>query len=141
MTFHNFNEYSSLMATDKEEKIKQYILHLRNKEASNSQFKMLFCTLKNFYEMNDVDDVKWNKLKRFQGEELPQHEDRRYKHREIQILVERAPLKLKATVLLMASSGVRVGALPTLTTGHLERRGEIEKTKIKYGLGSTLCSR
>jgi hypothetical protein len=54
MKFHNFTEYSSLMLTDKEEKIKQFVVHLRIKEASKSQFKILFATLKNFYEMNDV---------------------------------------------------------------------------------------
>ena len=127
-------EYSSLMVTDREEKIKQYVLHLRSKEASKSQFKMLFSTLKNFYEMNDIEDIKWKKLKRFMGEEVPQHEDRCYSHEEIHTLVERANLKLKATILLMSSSGVRVGALPSLTTGHLERRGDLYKIFVYKGL-------
>jgi hypothetical protein len=78
MSYHSITEYSSLMVTDKEEMIKQYVLHLRSKEASKSQFKMLFATLKNFYEMNDVEDIKWRKLKRFVGESIPEHEDRRY---------------------------------------------------------------
>jgi site-specific recombinase XerD len=59
MKFHNITDYSSLMVTDREEKIKQYVIHLRNREASKSQFKILFATLKNFYEMNDVEDIKW----------------------------------------------------------------------------------
>ena len=58
MKFHNFTEYSSLMITDKEERIKQFVVHLRTKEASKSQFKILFATLKNFYEMNDVKVIK-----------------------------------------------------------------------------------
>jgi len=133
MDFHSIKEYSSLMV-DKEQKIKEYVLHLRGKEASSSQFKMLFATLKNFYEMNDVEDIKWKKLKRFVGEEIPVHQDRCYSREEIQILVERANLKLKATILLMASSGVRVGALPTLVTGHLTRRGDLYKIDVYKGL-------
>ena len=58
MQFHSITEYSSLMVTDKEERIKQYVLHLRSKEASKTQFVQLFATLKNFYEMNDVEDIK-----------------------------------------------------------------------------------
>jgi len=133
MDFHSIKEYSSLMV-DKEQKIKEYVLHLRGKEASSSQFKMLFATLKNFYEMNDVEDIKWKKLKRFVGEEIPVHQDRCYSREEIQILVERANLKLKATILLMASSGVRVGALPTLVTGHLSKRGDLYKIDVYKGL-------
>jgi integrase len=132
-TYHSMTEYSSLMVTDREEKIKQYVLHLRSKEASKSQFKMLFATLKNFYEMNDVEDIKWRKLKRFVGEEVPQHEDRCYTHEEIHILVQRASIKLKATILLMASSGVRVGALPPLTLSHLARRGDLYKVDVYKG--------
>ena len=61
--------------------------------------------------MNDVEDIKWRKLKRYVGEEQPKHEDRRYRNEEIHKLVQNANMKLKATILLMASSGVGVGAI------------------------------
>jgi integrase len=133
MSYHSITEYSSLMVTDREEKIKQYVLHLRSKEASKSQFKMLFATLKNFYEMNDVEDIKWRKLKRFVGEDIPKHEDRCYTREEIHLLVQSGNKKLKATILLMASSGVRVGALPAFATNHLERRGDLYKINVYKG--------
>ena len=134
MAYHNITDYSSLIITDREEKIKQYIIHLRSKEASKSQFRILFATLKNFYEMNDVEDIKWRKLRRYVGEEIPEHEDRRYSHEEIYKLVQSANIKLKATILLMSSSGMRIGALPPLKTGHLERRGDIYKISVYKGL-------
>ena len=34
--------------------------------------------LKNFYDMNDIEDIRWRKLKRFRGEETEPHESRRY---------------------------------------------------------------
>jgi hypothetical protein len=98
------------MVTDKEEKIKQYILHLRSKEASRTQFVQLFAVLKNFYKMNDVEDIKWRKLKRFIGEDVPEHEDRRYRHEEILTLAKNTIPKLAAAILLMSSSGVRIGS-------------------------------
>ena len=78
MDFHSMAQYSDLMRADREERIKQYVIHLSNKGVSKSWFMLLFASLKNFYEMNDVEDIKWRKLKRYVGEEQPKHEDRRY---------------------------------------------------------------
>jgi integrase len=134
MQFHSLTNYSSLMVTDKEEKIKGYVLHLRSKQASKTQFVQLFATLKNFYEMNDVEDIKWRKLKRFIGEEVPEHEDRRYTHEEILVLVKNTELKLATAILLMSSSGVRIGSLPNLLVGHLEKKGDLYKVNVYKGL-------
>lgn len=133
MSYHSLSNYSDLMLADKEQKIKEYVIHLNNRGVSKSWYMTLFASLKNFYEMNDVEDIKWNKLKRYQGEEQPKHEDRRYLVEEIHKLVQNANLKLKATILLMASSGVRVGALPTLATGHLEKKGDLYKVNVYKG--------
>jgi hypothetical protein len=46
--------YSDLMLADREERIKQYVIYLQSKGVSKSKFKILFATLKNFYEMNDI---------------------------------------------------------------------------------------
>ncbi len=134
MQYHSMSNYSDLLLADRESKIKEYVIYLQKKGVSKSWFMTLFASLKNFYEMNDVEDIKWRKLKRYEGEEQPKHEDRRYTYEEIHKLVQNANLKLKATILLMSSSGVRVGALPTLTTGHLQRRGDIYKINVYKGL-------
>src|SRR6185436_12957859 len=134
MQYHSLSNYSDLLLSDKESKIKEYVIHLKEKGVSKSWFMTLFASLKNFYEMNDVENIKWRKLKRYQGEEQPKHEDRRYTYDEIHTLVNNGNLKLKATILLMSSSGVRVGALPPLTTGHLNRRGDIYKINVYKGL-------
>ena len=89
MKFHSLTEYSSLLVNS-EERIKEYVLHLRSKATSKSRFTIFFAALKNFYEMNDVEDIKWRKLRRFMGEEVPRHEDRRYTHEEIHTLVQAA---------------------------------------------------
>ena len=133
MDFHSMTKYSDLMLADREDKIKQYVIFLQKKGVSKSWFMLLFSSLKNFYEMNDVEDIKWRKLKRYVGEEQPKHEDRRYMDAEIHKLVQNANLKLKATILLMSSSGVRIGAVPLLLKGHLERRGDLYKISVYKG--------
>src|ERR1043166_4226038 len=97
MIYHRFTKYSDLMLADRESKIKDYVIHLNKKGTSKSGFGLVFAALRNFYQMNDSDDIKWDKLKRFKGEELPEHEDRAYSHEEILTLVQNAPdLKTKA---------------------------------------------
>jgi integrase len=130
MAFHKIDEYSTLMVMDKEEKIKEYVVYLVSQGASTSRFRILFAALKNFYEMNDVENINWHKLKRFMGEEVPKHEDRRYYHEEIHALVTTANMKLKAAILLMASSGVRIGSLPLMLVGHLEKKVDLYKINV-----------
>jgi integrase len=67
--------------------------------------------LHHFYEMNDV-ELKWNKIKSFKDEFHNVVEDRPYTREEIKLLVDRADLRNKAIILLLASSGIRVGAVP-----------------------------
>lgn len=147
MSYYGMTKYSDMLLSDKTEKIKQYVIHLANKPGgtSKSVFSILFAALRNFYEMNDIEDIKWRKIKRFTGEELPEHEDRCYTNEEIQKLVQTAEIKLKAAILLMASSGLRVGALPSLLISHLERKDDLYKISVYKGLKGkgqyyTFCS-
>ena len=93
----------------------------------------MLATLRNFYEMNDIDNIKWNKLKRFVGETKAPHKDRAYTHEEILTLVNNCNLKMKAIILLLASSGIRVGALPNLKLSHLERKNDLYKISVYEG--------
>ena len=67
------------------------------------------------------------------GEKTPENEDRCYTHEEIQTLLNISDLRLKVTLLLMASSGMRIGELPHLICGHLERRGDLYKINVYTG--------
>jgi integrase len=69
--------------------------------------------LHHFYEINDV-ELKWSKINQFKEEYHSIVEDRPYTREEIKTLVDRADLRSKAIILLMASSGIRIGAIPGL---------------------------
>ncbi len=136
MKFHDIGTFSSLLLTrDIEEKIKEYILDMVNREISTSYMNLSLASLRNFFQMNDIENIKWHKLKRFMGEKTPNHEDRRYTHEEIQTLLNASDLRLKVAMLLMSSSGLRLGALPTLLMKHLQKINSIPVYKISVYKG------
>jgi integrase len=81
-----------------------------------------------FFEMNDV-LLNKRKVKRFMpaDDESDDDRDRAYTHKEIQQLLLKCDERSRVIVLLMASTGMRIGAIPDLKLGHL--------TEIpKYGI-------
>jgi integrase len=82
--------------------------------------------IRKFYAMNDL-VLNWEKIHSFEPEPLKVSEDRPYNHSEIKQLVEHANLRNRAVVLLMSSTGIRLGALPYLRVKDLEH---IEKYNV-----------
>ena len=99
---------------DKEPKIIDYILQQKGFKSR----QLTINTLKKFYEMNDV-ILNWKKINCYMGEEQKLNEDRCYIREEILRLLNVCDLRMKMVVLLMASSGMRIGALPTLCLGQI----------------------
>jgi integrase len=61
--------------------------------------------------MNDVITLNWKKIHSFEPEPELRSEDRPYSHHEIATLLSKASARDRAIILLMASTGVRVGAI------------------------------
>jgi integrase len=76
--------------------------------------------LNRFYVINDVTTLNWKKIKSYFAEHERTAEDRPYTHSEIQTLLQHSSLRNRAMILLMASAGLRVGALPLLRIKDLE---------------------
>jgi integrase len=70
--------------------------------------------------MNDITSLNWKKIKSFEGEREKVAEDRPYTYSEIKMLIDKTSLRNRAIILLMCSSGVRVGALPLIRIKDLE---------------------
>jgi integrase len=135
MKFHNIEYYSLLLGSqDIEEKIKQYMMNIRSRELSTSFMTIFLSAIKTFYEMNDIENIRWRKLKRFMGEETPRYEDRKYTREEILTLFTASDLKQKVIILLMSSAGLRIGALPTLLIKHLKKMNDVYKIEVYKGL-------
>ncbi len=122
MLYLKIDKYSDLVTMPHDriyDSIKSYILFLRKNKMSTRSITIKLYALKCFYDMNDIENIKWKKLKRFKGEASDVNEDRGYTHEEIHQILNVSDLRTKAVVLLMASSGMRVGALPTLKVSHI----------------------
>ena len=82
MKFHGLTTYTQLVTISRDqifESIKSFILSMVERGCSTLNMDTHIYALKNFYDMNDIEDIRWRKLKRFRGEETEPHESRRYK--------------------------------------------------------------
>jgi integrase len=92
--------------------------------------------IKHACEMNDV-MLNWKKLKKFTKSEKTANEingkDRGYTHEEIQKILEFSDQRLKTAFLVLASTGIRIGALQSIRIGDLERINDLYKIIVYRG--------
>jgi integrase len=84
-----------------------------------------------FYKVNDI-EPRGHRIKQYLPEDYKAYEDRAYKPQEIQRLLEFCDQRLKALILLLASSGIRVGAAAELKIKNLTKIENPSSIKSKY---------
>lgn len=72
-----------------------------------------------FFTMNDI-IVNRKKIGKYLGEHIKTIKDRGYTHDEIKKMLDVSDLKFKVFITLMASTGCRVGAIPSLKIRNLK---------------------
>jgi len=75
-----------------------------------------------FYTINDV-MLNRKKVGRYLGEEKPANRDRAYNTKEIQQVLTKCDERMRVVVLLLTSTGLRIGALPSLKLRNLMKIG------------------
>jgi integrase len=98
--------------------IEEHIIDYLVEHKSYMGKRMTINALKKFYDMNDL-VLNWKKISQYIGEYQRVAKDRAYTHEEIKTLVDSADVRMKVILLLMASSGMRIGAIPDLKLKHL----------------------
>jgi integrase len=116
----------NLSVKDNEQILINYLEKLKSDDRSYSFLNLAFSVLKHFYVMNDI-RINKEKISKFMGESGRKNTDRGYTHDEIKRMLDVADLRMKSVVLLMASTGMRIGAIPDLKLKYLE---DITKEKI-----------
>jgi len=97
------------------------IYEMKEKQGlSYSTIHSTLASIVHFFEINDV-SINKRKLNKFKGENIAKFEYRSYTHEEINTILSWVDERAKASVLLMASTGLRVGALPDIKLKHLRR--------------------
>jgi len=116
-----------------EEKIIEFIVSLRERSLSYSAIRNYMMTIISFYKINDV-LLRTDKISRFLPEYKKVKKDRAYTHEEISKLLEIADTRMRAVILILASSGVRIGALSELRLSSIEGQKitVYEGTKDEY---------
>lgn len=90
-----------------------------------------------FYLINDI-LLNKKKISRYYGEHIKVVKDRAYTTEEIQKLLEFCDERTRCLILLLASTGMRIGAVPELKIGNIEKIEDIykitlyERTKEEY---------
>ena len=87
-----------------------YLLELEGRGLAYQTRNVAFAAVKHFYSINDV-VLNWKKIARFLGENKKTVEDRPYTYEEIKQLLTKCDERRRVVVLLLASSGMRLGAV------------------------------
>jgi integrase len=103
-----------------ERRIIEYIIHLKDeKKLSYSSLQGVCAPLRKFYAMNDV-TLNWEKIHNYLGAHDKTIEDKAYTKEQIRKLLQFASQRTRILILLLASSGLRIGAVSGLRYKHLK---------------------
>lgn len=109
------------------------IKYLVERKISRQYKNLIFTTIKHACEMNDI-ILNWKKVKRFVSTEKTDNQrngkDRGYTHQEIQKILSFSEQRMRTVFLILASTGIRAGALQSLRIGDLERMDDDNLYKI-----------
>jgi integrase len=96
-----------------EKKIIEFIMRLRDKGLSHSACRNYMMAIISFYKIHDI-ILNTAKISSFLPEYKRIRKDRGYEHEEIQKLLDIADERMRAVILILASTGMRIGALTEL---------------------------
>ena len=111
----------------------QIVNYLVQRKVSRQYKIVIFSAIKHACEMNDV-ILNWKKLKKFIRTESRDNgihgKDRGYTHEEIKKILEFSDQRSKTAFLVLASTGIRIGALELIRISDLERIDDLYKVVI-----------
>lgn len=132
MSYLKIDDYEQLTAEPAliQSHIIDYLIFLREerKLAPNS-IKSYLAGVKRFYDMNDI-TINWKRVWMYQGESYKVVDDTAYTADQIKLLVDNADMRDKAIILLLASTGMRGGALPKLRLKDLTPIDNLYKIRV-----------
>lgn len=117
LEFTGFKKYEQLLKiSDKEkfEAIKEFLLYLdTEKKLSPSTINNHYYPIKLFYETNNV-LLNWKQLSRNKPKLRHTTDDRLYTDEEIHKYIDHANIREKAVILILLSTGMRIGGLASI---------------------------
>lgn len=127
LNFTKVNSYSELLSIEPKKLqsiIRDYIVYLReHRKIRTSTIKVHIAIIKHFFEINNYEGLHWYSIQKFKGSDdgLRRVRTRPYTREEIKRVLDGArDHRAKIVILLMASAGVRVGALTYIRLRNLK---------------------
>ncbi|MGH9974181.1 MAG: tyrosine-type recombinase/integrase, partial [Nitrososphaeraceae archaeon] len=142
MRFCKLDSVDELLKIDMQKTIIDYVVSLREANISHSTIHVLLAPIYHFCEMNDI-FLNKKKIRKYKGERMRVVKDRAYTHEEISKLLNTSNIRMKPIILLMASSGVRVGSIPALRLKHIQKLDDIYRITVYENTASeyfTFCT-
>lgn len=102
-----------------QENLIDFIIECKAKKMSYSAIHNYVSAVKSYYQINDI-ILNIKKISRFMPEQRKVRKDRAYTHEEISKMLKEADLRGQALILILASSGCRIGAIPNLKLHNLD---------------------
>jgi integrase len=112
-----------------EEQIIDFIMDMKDENKSFSAIHNYKSAIIAFYKINDV-VLNVTKINKFMPEQHRLKKDRAYEREEIGKLLEIADERFRAVILLLASTGMRIGAVKSLRLRNLEKIPENNIYKV-----------
>jgi len=133
MKFCNLDSVDNLLKIDMQKSIINYVVSLKNDNISYSTINVLLAPIYHFCEMNDI-FLNKKKIAKYKPERMRVVNDKTYTDKEIAKILNIADIRMKVIILLMASAGLRAGAVPTLRLRNIDKNKitVYEKTNDEY---------
>lgn len=121
MKFHHLLDFDSVVKLEKieiQKLVETYVIHLK-KQVSPNTIPSQANAIKTFLEVNDI-DLNWRKIKRLYPAPVKRSGSSAYSTEDVKKMLDASPqIRNKAIIHFLASSGVRIGALPELYLRHI----------------------
>jgi hypothetical protein len=129
-----------LLYTDKprfiESQIIDYIMSLRQSGVSYATIQVLIAPIFTFYQLNDV-ILNRRKVHRYLGEYKRVVRDKAYTTEQNQQALQNADQRMRCIILLLASTGCRMGSLPGLVFRNLTKLPDYNMYKVTFYEGTS----
>lgn len=128
MNYLNYGSIDMLLQQPKvaETLITHYIVWLKSEQKLSAiTVNQYVAAIMHFYAMNDI-VLNRKKIGKYMGDYVRSQKDRAYTHNEISRLLDFCDERVKVLVLLLASTGIRIGAISDIRLKHLTKIASYE---------------
>lgn len=111
----------------------RYIKTLSENNLKHETIHNKIAPILHFYEINDV-ILNKRKIRSFNVGDRSMREDEAYTHDQIRMILAKCDVRSTVIVLLMASAGIRIGAIPRIKLKHLNEIQDLTNIILSVAL-------